>query len=108
MEVSLALNLDFRVGSLVLGAILDVPPGHEIVLHPDDLVEGLDEGDFALDVEPGVGEDCLVEDVLDVAQAGSEMDVLDVERVFSTKAYVHHSKQNLISCRLLYFFVLFS
>lgn len=91
MEVSLALNLDFRVRILVLGAVLDVPPGHEVVLHPDDLVQSLDEGDFALDVQARVGEDGFVDDVLDVAETGAEVDVFDVEGVFSAKANVHHA-----------------
>lgn len=67
VQVSLALNLNVRIGRLELGAVLDVPLCHEIVLHPDDLVEGLDEGDFALDVEAWVGEDGFVHDVLDEA-----------------------------------------
>lgn len=91
MEIALALNLHVGIAGLELGAVLDVPLGHEVVLHPDDLVEGLDEGDFALDVEARVRQDSLVHDVLDEAEARAQVDVFDVEGVFSAKANVHHA-----------------
>lgn len=91
VQVTLTLNLNVRVARLELGAVLDVPFGHEVVLDPDNLVESLDERRLALDVQTGVRQDGFGHDILNEAQTDTEMDVFDVEGVLSAESNVHHA-----------------
>lgn len=72
-------------------AVADVPLGDEVVLDPDDLADGADKGRLALQAQLGVGHDGVGQDVLDEAQAGAHVDVLDVQGVLAAEADVHHA-----------------
>ena len=79
----------------VLLAVTDAPLGEEVVLDPDDLVEGADEGDLALQRQLRVGHDGLDEDIGDETEEGANVDVLDIEGVHTSLAGMH------LSCPLL-------
>lgn len=91
VQVTLLLDLNVRFVEELI-ALLDVPLGHEVVLDPDDLVEGLDEGCLALDVEARVREDGFGHDVLDEAEADSQVDVFDMQGVLTAETNVHHAE----------------
>ena len=50
-------------------------------MDPNDLVDCAEKSGFALEGQPGVRHEGFGEDVLDVAEAGADMDVFDVELV---------------------------
>lgn len=92
MQKALLLDHDVVLAGLgKLVAVAHVPLRHEVVLDPDDLAQGLDDGDLALQVQARVAEDGLGHDVLDQRQADAQVDVLDVERVGAAEADVHHA-----------------
>ena len=92
-EISLLILGIVEHGHLVgeLFTVARVIPGEEIVLDPEDLVDGAHERDLASQRQVWVGQHRFNPDVLDVAQAYAEVDVLDVERCSAYLSAVHHA-----------------
>lgn len=63
----------------VLLAIANPPLGEQIVLDPENLVDGSNERDLASEGDMGVGEECFDEDILDKAHADVGVDEFNVE-----------------------------
>lgn len=104
MKITLLLDYDLVIDRSELVAVADVPLSHEVILYPNDLAEGLDEGDLALHLQTRVRKDGFRHDVLDEGQTGAEVDVFDVEGVGATKPNMHHAVGTGVSRGLQSFF----
>lgn len=80
-DAALLPNVAFGHFLSKLFAVPDTPFGKEVVLDPDNLVDCAEESGFALEGETGMRYEGFGEDILDVAEAGADVDVFDVELV---------------------------
>jgi len=92
MQITLLLNNRLIVHSLgVLFAVVDIPLGKEVVLDPDDLAKGLNDGNLAGDVETRVRQNSLGQHVLNNCQSSTNMNIFDMQRVCATNTGMHHA-----------------
>lgn len=84
MEYSFTFYLYLRSLLLEFVAIPNIPLCEKVILDPKNFSESLDNRSFLFELESGMREDSLDQYVLDEAKKDANVDVFDVERVFSS------------------------
>ena len=91
VEVTFLLNDGLGLFIVVLITVTHVPLGKKVILDPDNLAESLCYRNLATNVEPRMAQQSLVQHVLDHAQSGTNVDVLNMKGVLAAETDMHHA-----------------